>query len=76
MENKTNNIAVHLAKWREENPEYKIQRLNPVEKAKANPKSKTLAIKAFCWECCGGDKEEVKTMSCSSLSFVPSQTVD
>ena len=49
-----------LVKWRAENPNYKVKRLDPVEKAKANPRSKTLAIKAYCWECCGGDKEEVK----------------
>lgn len=29
--------------------------LNPREKAKANPKSLKLAIRAHCWECCGGD---------------------
>jgi hypothetical protein len=33
--------------------ELHIERLDPVEKARRNPKSKTLAIKAHCWECMG-----------------------
>lgn len=32
----------------------KIVRLDPIEKAKANPKSARAAITGKCWECCGG----------------------
>lgn len=49
-----------LAKWRQENPDYKPERLTPTERAKANPKSKALAIKAYCWECCNESKDEVQ----------------
>ncbi len=30
-----------------------IVRLDPIEKARANPRSKALAIKAMCWDCVG-----------------------
>ena len=30
-----------------------VERLNPFEKARRNPKSKKLAIRAFCWQCQG-----------------------
>lgn len=32
-------------------------RLDPVAKAKANPKSRRLAIAAKCWDCQGGDAD-------------------
>lgn len=32
-------------------------RLNPMERAKANPKNKRLAIYAYCWDCQGGDAD-------------------
>ena len=32
---------------------WKPMQLNPVEKAKANPGSLKLAIRAHCWTCCG-----------------------
>lgn len=39
----------------------KVERLDPVERAKRNPGSKRDAIDAMCWQCCGcgvdGDKE-------------------
>lgn len=48
-----------LAKWREENKGVKPVVLDPMEKARQNPKSKTLAIRAYCFDCCGGNKQEV-----------------
>lgn len=48
-----------LARWREENKGVKAKVLDPIEKAKQNPKSKVLAIRAYCWDCCGGVKAEV-----------------
>ena len=33
--------------------------LNPIEKAKANPKSLRAAINAKCWDCCCGSRTEV-----------------
>jgi hypothetical protein len=33
------------------------RKLTPVERALAKPKSKTLAIKATCWQCQGGDAD-------------------
>lgn len=32
--------------------------LTPTEKAKANPTSKSLAIRAHCWECVGGENAD------------------
>ncbi len=37
-----------------------VKLLNPMEKAKQNPKSRRFAINAFCWECCCEQKLEVK----------------
>lgn len=48
-----------LTKWREENKGVKVKVLDPIEKAKQNPKSKVLAIRAYCFDCCGGVKAEV-----------------
>lgn len=48
-----------LQKWREDNPDHVPERLTPLEKARANPASKVLAIRAYCYECCGGSKDEV-----------------
>ena len=45
--------------WREANPNHVAERLDPLEKAKRNPKSKVLAIRAYCYDCCGGVKTEV-----------------
>jgi hypothetical protein len=30
-----------------------IRRMSPIEKAQANPRSPTLAIRGKCWECAG-----------------------
>ena len=35
----------------------KVERLNPVEKAKKNPKSLRLAINAKCYDCLGGNSD-------------------
>lgn len=34
-----------------------VERLNPIEKAQADPKSKTKAIAGKCWDCQGGDAD-------------------
>jgi len=36
----------------------KIERLSPVEKARANPSNKAACIMANCWECVGGNATE------------------
>lgn len=33
------------------------ERLNPLEKAKTNPKSRSLAIRAKCYDCVGQDAD-------------------
>jgi len=48
-----------LTKWREENKGVKTIQLDPLEKSRQNPKSKVLAIRAYCFDCCGGVKSEV-----------------
>lgn len=48
-----------LAKWREENKGIKVQVLDPITKVKQNPRSKVLAIRAYCWDCAGGSRTEV-----------------
>lgn len=53
------NAQKALLKWREDNPNHVYERLSPADKAKANPKSKALAIRAYCYECTGGNKDEV-----------------
>lgn len=60
------NAANALAKWREENKGIKAKVLDPIEKAKQNPKSKVLAIRAYCWDCAGGVKAEVTACPSSS----------
>ena len=54
-----NETINHLAKWREENKGVKTIQLDPLEKSRQNPKSKVLAIRAFCFDCVGGVKAEV-----------------
>lgn len=36
------------------------QAMSPKERADANPKSRSLAIAAKCWDCAGFNKEEVR----------------
>ena len=48
---------------RAENARLGIKPLNPLEKVKLNPKSRVLAIKAFCFDCMGqepGWRNEIK----------------
>lgn len=50
--------------------------LNPVEKAKENPGSLKLAVKAHCWTCCGagadaGVKFHVRDCAVKSCSLWP-----
>jgi hypothetical protein len=50
--------------------------LNPVEKAKANPGSVKMAVKAHCWTCCGagadpGVKLHVRDCSVKSCNLWP-----
>lgn len=35
----------------------KVERLDPLEKARRNPASKALALRAKCFDCMGGDSE-------------------
>ena len=42
----------------------KTERLDPLEKARQNPQSKSLAIRAMCWECSGAQREEIKNCPC------------
>ena len=37
------------------------KRLNPIEKAKANPKSKRAAINAYCFDCSDEKYKDVRT---------------
>lgn len=53
-----------------------IERLNPSEKARRNPNSKALAIKAHCWECMGAGadpntKQNVRDCTLQSCSLHP-----
>jgi hypothetical protein len=43
-----------------------ITRMNPVEKAKANPNSKAMAIRAMCYQCVGGERAVDTIRNCSS----------
>lgn len=48
--------------------------LNPEEKAKSNPNSMKYAIAAKCWDCCCGQREEIKMCGitgCSLYAFRP-----
>jgi hypothetical protein len=48
--------------------------LNPEEKAKANPTSMKYAIRAKCWDCSCGQREEIKMCGitdCSLYNFRP-----
>lgn len=54
MENRQKALAEYRAKVASGEIE-KAERLDPMQKAKANPASKTFAIRAMCWDCVGGD---------------------
>jgi len=54
----------------------KNKRLNPIEKAKANPKSRLFAMNAHCFECSGDQYKEVThclVKECSLWPFRPWQ---
>jgi len=50
-----------LKAWRESGGA--TERLTPTERAARNPKSKTMAIKAMCYECSGAQTNEIKYCS-------------
>jgi hypothetical protein len=53
--------------------------LNPEEKAKQNPTSMKYAIRAKCWDCACGQKEEIKLCpitDCSLYNFRPYKLSD
>lgn len=47
------------------------KRQTPEEKAKANPKSLRLAIDAKCWECCNGQREEIRMCTIGDCALYP-----
>jgi hypothetical protein len=48
-----------------------IEKLNPVEKAKKNPKSLRMAINAKCWECSCEQRLEITNCTCVSCPLYP-----
>lgn len=66
-----------LKQWRESGAV--VERLDPIEKAKRNPKSKALAIRAMCYDCAGGSKTEVtlcQVIKCPLYTHRPWQKKD
>ena len=49
--------AANAARERMKAEGRKPERLNPAERAKANPRSRSLAIRAYCWQCSGEDAD-------------------
>jgi hypothetical protein len=43
-----------------------VVRLNPIERAKLNPRSKVMAIKAMCYHCVGGEQAVQTIRGCAS----------
>jgi hypothetical protein len=43
-----------------------LTRMNPVEKALANPNSKALAIRAMCYQCVGGERAVDTIRNCTT----------
>ena len=74
--------AAALAEYREKLKSGEIIRtksLNPEEKAKANPTSMKYAIRAKCWDCACGQKEEIRLCpitDCSLYNFRPYKLSD
>lgn len=62
--------AHRLMRERRESGEV-IERKNPIEKALAHPNSKVLAIKAKCWDCCGGQRNEIRDCPCQACPLWP-----
>ncbi|QBJ80548.1 hypothetical protein DKK66_20095 (plasmid) [Aquitalea sp. USM4] len=53
-----------------------IVRLDPIEKARTNPQSKALAIRAKCWECVGAGhdanpRQEIRDCSVTHCPLHP-----
>lgn len=74
--------AAALAEYREKVKSGEIIRtksLNPEERAKANPTSMKYAIRAKCWDCACGQKEEIRLCTitdCSLYNFRPYKLSD
>ena len=63
-------------KQRPEENQQKTKPLDPIEKAKQNPKSRRRAINAFCYWCCCEQKFEVRqctTVNCLLYKLRPWQ---
>jgi hypothetical protein len=52
----------------ESGAEVHVVRLNPIEKARQNPKSKSLAIRAMCYYCVGGEQAVQTIRHCTSIT--------
>lgn len=56
-----------------------LVRLDPIEKSKQNPKSLRLAINGKCWDCCLGQRTEIRdcqVLSCTLHHLRPYQAED
>lgn len=43
-------------------------RMSPIEKARANPRSKAMAIRAFCFQCVGEEQAVSTIRECASVN--------
>jgi hypothetical protein len=72
----TNNLQKARAKLAE-NRASDIKPLNPIEKAKQNPKSRVFAITAYCYDCMGRESgwrntvRECTSTNCPLFGFRP-----
>jgi len=48
-----------------------IVRLDPIEKAKKNPKSLRLAINGKCWDCSSGQRAEITHCTVTDCTLYP-----
>lgn len=48
-----------------------VVRLDPIEKAHANPKSLRLAINGKCWDCCLAQREEIRKCAMKDCTLWP-----
>lgn len=57
----------HLARQKKiEDGTFEVVRMNPIERAKANPNSKVAAIKAMCYSCVGGERAVDSIRHCTT----------
>lgn len=57
----------HLARQKKiEDGTFQVIRMSPVERAKANPNSKALAIRAMCYSCVGGERAVDSIRNCTT----------